>query len=203
MSTSPVILETDLNEFFRDEVGVARSDLGVEIDEMTEFYVVNLLCDYSMCGPSMPAPGAEPLALLHKRANEASMATRMKLLKNLGDVALYVSGFFAEFIERSLVDIDYYISMGGNAYGSLSDIVGGKPQGDTFAGLYNKLSDQFTEIVDLLMEISDRHHQTKNADADLLKLYDRWARTGSERIQKLLLEKGLIPTDGLPTEYIQ
>jgi hypothetical protein len=203
MGDSPrVILSNDLTVFFRQEVVAARSEVGVKMSDLTEYYLVNLLCDFSKRGGGTD-PGSEPLAMMYKRATEADMAERVQLLKNLGDVALYVAGFFTDFIEKSLVDVDYYISMGGNAYGNLSGLVGSQRHGDTFAELYGQLSVKFTELVDVLNQISERSHTKSDTDADLLKLYDRWARTGSERIRKVLLERGLITTDGLPTEYIQ
>jgi hypothetical protein len=199
-----LILSTDLGEFFRSEVSQARSDLGLELTELTEYYVVNLLCDFSRRTDTQPEPGGEPLALMYKRALEAPPAQRLQILKGLGDLALYVSGFFAEMIEKSLVDIDYYVSMGGQAYANASTLVGRTARGDQFAELYDQLAKRFTELVDLLAQISDRNRGATPASADLLKLYDRWARTGSARIRKLLIEKGLVPpSDDPSTEYIQ
>ena len=197
-----VIISKDLGEFFRQEVTEARSDLGVKLTELTEYYLVRLLCDFSR-RDSSPTPGQEHLALLYKRALEASLAERAQLLKTLGDLALYVSGFFAESLERSLVDLDYYISMGGNAYSNLSSIVAAQRNGQTFAELYYQLARNFTELVDVLNQIADRSRENAASDTDLIRLYDRWARTGSERVRKLLLERGLLPGEGVPTEYVQ
>ena len=198
-----LILSTDLSSFFREEISGARDQLNIELSELTEFYLVNLLCEYSSRDNPVSAPGEEPLALIYKRSLEAPLDQRLQILKNLGDVALYVSGFFADFVERSMVDIDYYVSMGGSAYSNLSDLVGAKPRGETFAEVYLQLARRFTELVDLLAEISDRSRTNTDDDTELLKLYDRWVRTKSERVHKLLLERGLIPSEGLPTEYEQ
>jgi hypothetical protein len=200
MNQSRLIVSRDLGEFFRQEVSEAKDSLGIKLSDNAEFYIVNLLCDFSR-REAAPSLGDEPLALLYKKALEATPAERVQLLKNLGDVALYIAGFFGEFIERSLVDVDYYISMGGNAYGNLSSLVGGQRHGATFAELYLQLAKRFTEIVDLLNQISERARSENNGD--LLKLYNRWARTGSQRIHKLLVERGLLPAEGIPTDYVQ
>ncbi len=197
-----VIVSADVGDFFRTEVNHARKHLGIDLCDMTEYYVVNLLCEYSKSSNAI-MPGDEPLALVYKRALESVAADRIRLFKNLGDMALYVSGFFTDSIERSAVDVDYYISMGGNAYTTLSDIMGNKSQGDTFSDLYRQLACKFTEIVDLLGEISDRAAGMHEDDQTLLKLYDRWARTGSQRIRKLLIEKGITPDAHINTDYIQ
>ena len=203
MRQSSVILSGDLTEFFRGEVTTARDELGMQLDDIIEYYLVRLLCDYSR--PGTPAPnGEEPLALMYKRAMDAPPGERVQILKNLGDGALYVSGFFVEFVEKSLVDIDYYIAMGGNAYGSLSETIGGHKNGETIAELYAKLAKKFNELVDLLNEVASKGAK---ADAlshqDMLKMYDRWTRTGNHRIQKKLADVGLFPVGRKPKDFNQ
>jgi hypothetical protein len=201
--TKKVILTNDLTDFFRQEVISARSDLNVSMSELTEYYLVNLLTDFARRDGIGTHLNNEPLAFMYKRANEAALAERVQLLKNLGDVALYVAGFFTEFVERSMVDVDYYISMGGNAYHNLSGIVSGQRHGDTMSELYGSMAVKFTELVDVLNQISSKSHEKSDKDADLLKLYDRWARTGSERARKVLMERGLLTGEKPPTDYDQ
>jgi hypothetical protein len=153
---------------------------------------VNLLCDFTRTGVS-PSPGDEPLALLYKRALEASLGDRMRILKELGDVALYVSGFFVEFIERSLVDLDYYISMGGNAYRDVSGLMGRHRGGDHLAALYGQLARRFTVLVNLLNEVADRARDRDLGDRDVLRLYERWLLTRSERLRQQLIDAGVLP----------
>jgi hypothetical protein len=194
MAESRLIVNGDLGEFFREEVKDAQESLGLELPELTEFYLVNLLCDYSR-GPGGPELGEEPLALRYKRALEARPAERFTLLKSLGDESLYVAGFFAESIERSLVDVGYYISMGGTAYGSLSELLGSQRRSATFAVLYEQLARGFPELVGLLNEVSDRARGNSDSDHDLLRLYERWLRTKSTRTQRLLHERGVLVRD--------
>jgi len=199
MAKTQVVVSKDLGEFFHKEVMDARSQLGIQISDLSEYYLVRLLCDFSRHeGSAM----GESLALMYKKASEASFEQRVQLLKQMGDAALYVAGFFTEFVENQLVDVDYYISMGGGAYSDLSGLVGSQRHGDALGEMYRQLSYKFTELVDLLNQISDRHKSTEG-DTELLKLYDRWLRTGSERARKILFEKGLTPSSGLPTDYNQ
>lgn len=197
-----LILSGDLGEFFRQEVETARTDLGLKLTDVVEYYLVNLLCEFSEAQRHQRL-GEEPLALMYKRAQDADSVERMALLKTLGDAALYTAGFFTEFIERSLVDLDYYVSMGGNAYRDLSAIVGGQRRGEAFGELYEQLGKRFTELVDVLNQIAERSQQQAERNTDLLRLYDRWNRTGSQRIQRLLVEKGLLPWQGRPSDDLQ
>lgn len=199
---SRVIASPHLGDFFRAEVTGAKDSLGIDMSDYLEFYLVNLLCEYGRRGAA-PTPGEEPLALLYKRALESNVPQRVQILKGLGDLALFVSGFFVEFIERSLVDVDYYVGMGGSAYNSVSNLVGSQPRGEAFAELYSQLGARFTELVDLLSEIAERSRDSSEDNTALLRMYDRWARTGSQRVRRMLLDKGLVPSEGVPTEYEQ
>ncbi len=202
MSESRLIVSNDLGEFFRTELAEARDSLRMDVPELAEFYLVNLLCDFSRQETSLEV-GDEPLALIYKRALEASPAERLPLLKHIGDLSLYVAGFFSEFITRSLVSVSYYVSMGGNAYGSLCGLVGSQRQGAAFFQVYDQLARRFTEFVALLNEVSERTRENADRNSDLLRLYERWLRTGSQRAQRMLAEKGLLVREGLPDEFIQ
>jgi hypothetical protein len=101
-----------------------------------------------------------------------------------------VAGFFADFVERSAVDIGYYISMGGAAYGSVSDLLGSH-RGDRVGGVYGELSAHFPTSVDVLDHVAEKTRSQKG-DEDLLKLYQRWQQSGSDRLHRRLLKQGLL-----------
>ncbi len=184
-----IVLAPNLGEFFKDMLAAAREHQKVEVQESTEFYLVNLLAEFVPATQLFRTAEheAEPLAFMLKRAQESNGFERVRELKKLGDTSLYVSGFFADSFERKLVDIDYYISMGGRAYGVLSEIF----QGGGAGSLYRELGEKFVKIVDLLSEVSERAALGTNQGA--VKLYERFVRTGSERIARLLSEQGIMP----------
>lgn len=203
MSDSRLVFSHDLSDFFRQELTEARTILRIDVPELAEYYLVNLLCEFARRDHAADLAD-EPLALLYKRALEANIPERKALLKNIGDLSLYVAGFFAQFIDRSSVDVHYYISMGGNAYGSLSNMMNSHRRGSVSSDVFLQLASGFTEFVDLLNEVSDRARAKADGDAELVRLYERWLRTGSQRVQRLLAERGLVVRDGgPPDEYLQ
>ena len=107
-------------------------------------------------------------------------------LKQIGDLSLFMSGFFADSLSRKLVDVDYYVSIGGTAYTALS-----RYETDAFSPVFAELADNFVRFVDVLSEVSERASCASNAD--LLRLYERWLRTGSRRSGQLLAERGVVP----------
>jgi hypothetical protein len=162
---------------------------------MTEFYVVNLLADYAHPQTStLPqAPiGQEPLAIKLCQASQSHTPDeQLRLLKDVGDESLYVSGFFGESLTRSLVDVDYYINMGGAAYGQAARLIRIAPHGDRFGDVFSELADKFPQLVDVLGEVSGSNATT--TQAGVLRLYERWVRTRSEWIGRKLRASGLLP----------
>ena len=197
-----LIVSTDLEGFFREQVTDARNELGIELEEVVEFYLVNLLCDYSNASAQQTV-GDEPLALIYKRAREADSIERISILKDLGDGALYTAGFFVESIQSSVVDVDYYITMGGHAYSSLGNLVSGYARGNTFSQIYREMAHAFPSLVTVLNVVSEGSRETRSEDAELLKLYERWLETKDPRLYQQLLEKGLLTTFEPSSEYEQ
>ena len=56
---------------------------------------------------------------------------------------LFIAGFFARSFARKLIDIDYHIAMGGNAYSSLADTMQRSMSGRCVAAVYAQLAQKF------------------------------------------------------------
>lgn len=161
----------------------------LRILQETEFYLVNLLASRLRArgAGAAPEPAAdEPLALILARALAGDRQQRYRELKRLGDTSLFVSGFFSDWLARSTVGTGYYAAMGERAYGSLAE--GGLgPAG--LAGLYAELSGRFEELADLLAEVAELSELRSNRG--LVRLYQRFLLTGSERVAERLRERGV------------
>ncbi len=162
----------DLKDYFRTSIEGVISKQGVEVDPHATHYVVNLLTLYSrsdeLYQDDGETYGIRPLALMLADAAVAKNATeRSYSLQRIGDVALFIAGFFANSLMSKPEDIDYYIHMGENAYGSLSEEVRGTFRGNTFADTYKELAINFQVLVDVLNEVRDEAQQER--DVDLLR----------------------------------
>jgi hypothetical protein len=186
----------NLRDYFRESIEAAIEHQGVKVDPHAAHYVVNLLTLFSrsedLYEDHGDAYGIKPLALMMVDAVDApTIAERNFSLQRIGDVALFISGFFADSLAHKLVDLDYYIHMGGNAYGSLSEEIRGTFRGRALAGVYTELARKFQIVVDVLNEVRDSARQS--TDIDLLRTYEVWLRTGSKRAAELLKQNGVIP----------
>ncbi len=186
----------NLKDYFRTSIEDVIERQGVEVDPHASHYVVNLLTIFSRSDELYEnhgeTYGLRPLALMLADAADADTPEQRKYaLQRIGDVALFVAGFFADGLAKKAVDVDYYIHMGGNAYGSLSEEVRGSFRGRAFAGVYRELACKFQVLVDVLNEISAGPRD--DADVDLLRTYEVWQKTGSRRAQRLLRDNGVVP----------
>lgn len=132
------------------------------------------------------------LAEMYLTAANADVHQKIGLLKKLGDRSLYISGFFGDSLQRKIVDIDYYVNMGGSAYSTLSKTVDRK---DPLKGVFETISKRFVVFVEALTYISQNSMVSNNQS--LLRLYDRYLQTGSTLAKEKLLEMGIvtIPSD--------
>jgi hypothetical protein len=181
-------------EYFKELVDAAVARQGIGAGELTTYYVVQLLAGF-LERPSDDADDV-PLALRLARALERAGPNQRASLKQVGDLSLFVSGFFSDSLRRSLVDVDYYVSIGGCAYGALS-----RHPSDTFSPVFAELAANFVSFVDVLSEVSERSSCASNTD--LLRLYERWLKTGSHRSGQLLTELGVVPNASFRSSRIQ
>ena len=196
LSAGPVVAVSSLREFFRDAFHAASEHQHLDIDEQAEQYVVNLLTMFSRADAlyekTPDGLRIKPLAQMLADALEAPNAgARQRGLQRLGDVSLFVAGFFARSFARKLIDIDYHIAMGGNAYSSLADTLQRSASGRCVATVYAQLAQKFQRLVDALNEVSDMSY--RHSDADILRLYEIWMKTGSPRAHGQLRQLGVQP----------
>lgn len=186
----------DLRDYFRMSIDDVIVEQGVELDPHATHYVVNMMTLFARSEEFYEDDGEKfgirPLALMLADAADApSQEHRNQTLQRIGDVALFVAGFFAESLVNKAVDIDYYKCMGENAYGSLSEEVRGTFRGNAFADLYRELALKFQVLIDVLNEV--RAAGCSDSDRNLLRIYDIWRKTGSRRAERLLREQGVVP----------
>ena len=173
-------------EHFRALIEKALEKQRLHIDETVEFYLANLLT----CYIDTKRFSTEPLAIRLLKALDERRELKRLMLKDVGDTTLFVAGFFHESLKRKLVDIDYYIDIGTISYHYLADSLSEGTDAHLSA-LYRELSERFVELVDILGEVSERTRLATTED--ILRLYERWLATGSQRMARLLRDAGIEP----------
>jgi hypothetical protein len=179
-------------EYFKELVESAISHQGLTAGEMTSYYLVRLLTGYVHLDP---ADSDEALGVRFVKALQAGGALQRDGLRRVGDLSLFISGYFSDSLNRNSIDIDYYMALGERAYGSLART------DDAFSDVFDELAEKFSGFVDVLGEVSERTALTSNSD--LLRLYERWLKTRSRRSGDLLARQGIVPNASVTTRLIQ
>jgi len=189
----PVIEPAASRTVFGELVVGALCETRVRPSAMAVAYLVELLDSHvATADPPDDWAATEPTlaeALLNARLQQG--VARLRRLRSLGDRALFTAGFFGDSLARKVVDLDYYGDVGRAAYASLAESLAGQLSETTWTGLYTELAQRFDQFVDVLAEVGDR---TRCRDSEnLLRLYERYLRTGSARDRARLLRRGQVP----------
>jgi hypothetical protein len=180
-------------EFFKGQVEEAMEHQRLKASEESAYYLVQLLDAYvrpDRLYRRAEVPPDRALAEVFCTALAADGFRRFALFRLSGDMSLLLSGFFSDSLHRKSVDVDYYIRLGGTAYSTAAvscDTV-------TSAQLFEELAANFARFVDVLNEVSGNCSLTD--DTNLLRLYERFVRTGSPRCAELLRRHGVDAVPG-------
>lgn len=184
----------NIKDFFNELLNNAILHQNVVLSENTKKYITELLSNNMnpenliKKNDNNPYPET-PLAILFQQATMEEASTKIKMFKFIGDYSLYIGGYFSESLNRKIIDVDYYISMGSNAYNNLSGLSASGDNKEIFAELYDK----FLKVVELITEISfTTNSSTSN---DLIRLYDRWLKTGNTILEQKLNERGIVTSE--------
>lgn len=188
-----LITEGNLQAFFHRSIIDAARSRQLAAGDATLHYLTHLLADYAQADRLFDhtpvGPRLRPLAALYSDALCAPSVTERRLwLQRLGDLALFIAGWFSGRLSRRLTDIDYCIAMGGGAYGYLHETAAGSPRDRALGEIFGELAHSFERFVELLAATTGRHAV---AECDMLTLYERWLDTGSPFLARRLQALGI------------
>ncbi len=189
------IVATDsIASFFDEVVEDALKARHVEASQSATRYIVGVLADYAH--PEGLETFGRPLALsLQEALIVEEPGKRFERLRKLGDAVLYASGFFADHFAARGLEPRYVTTIGSRAYETAGTILA-----PGSGGLFEELANRFGEFALVMSEVADMTGLNASTSAGLLKLYERWLKTGSERVAGALGEHGIYPgrkTSGL------
>lgn len=185
-----IALTSSLGSFFDEAVHDALKVRKVEATEAAKHYLVALLSDFAHPDPLAEDTLGRPFTFLLDEALNAVGVERFNRLRTLGDGVLYVTGFFREHIETRGVSIRYVVSVGSIAYENAGAMFRSHEGTDVFQELARKLP----RFVEVLTDVAERAQaQQARGEKGLVKLYERWLRTGSSRLAAELGARGIVP----------
>jgi hypothetical protein len=194
-----IVATASVSDFFEEIVEDALKSRGIKPSEAATSYVVALLADLAKPGSPVERTLERPLTLLLDEAlHTPELGDRFDKLRTLGDGVLYSSGFFADHFEARGVDTKYLIGIGQTAYENAGSILLRKgPELEKAPDIFHELAIGFATFVDVIADVANATIARGVATSrGLLKLYERWLRTRSDRLADALSSHGFVAPRG-------
>jgi hypothetical protein len=198
-----IVAAGSVSDFFLDAVEDAIKSRRVEATPAATSYLVSLLADFAKPGALAEQTLERPLTfLLDEALHTADAGVRFDKLRALGDGILYSSGFFGDHFEARGIDQGYIIGLGATAYESAGAIIaapGALTRGDSQRDLdiFAELAQKFAAFVAVIADVADATiAQGIKSSQAVVKLYERWLRTRSDRLADALRSRGFVAPRG-------
>lgn len=188
MGIAEPTFEMALADYFRERLQEHSEQLAPPPHEDTLWYMSNMLARFGdsdqLFSYDAGEVGIRPLALLYKDAHEADgHQERCLILRQLGDLALFLGALFPQNFARRGIHKDYFVGMGGGAYDYLSE------NAYQNRHIFSELADMFARLLELVAQVCER--QNPFDASDVLELYQRWRETGDPRLADQLRGLGI------------
>jgi hypothetical protein len=206
-----IVAARSVSSFFFEVVEDSLRLRGVEATGGATHYLVELLADYAHPDQRAGETLERPITLLLDEAvKETDPAERFERLRTIGDGVLYGCGFFGDHFDARGIDPKYLHGLGARAYGTASSMLRrgadgtspaspgrGRKLEEAGSDLFAELADNFAAFVAVVSDVADTTVAMSTETArGLLKVYERWLKTGSERLANALTSRGVMPTRG-------
>lgn len=192
-----ITLSPSISGYFQEVVGEALRSRSIEATEAACSYLVDLLCEYAHPDEQAGSTFAQPLTFLLRDALEATGAERFQRLRVLGDGVLYAVGFFGGHIDLKGIQRGYVISVGSTAYQHAAAMLRRAPSVGQGPDVLAELAEKFERFAEVIGDVADSALASSARDERaVLRMYERWLRTGSSRLAEELGARGLIPVRG-------
>lgn len=199
MSSSSIALTPSITEYFQEIVTDAIRSRRVEATEAASQYIVGLLVSFAHPDEESGSTFERPLTFQLQEALEATGAERFRRLRSLGDGVLYALGFFGDHIDGRGVDRGYVVCVGSTAYKAAASTLA-RPARSAVGEVPDvlvELAEKFDRFANVLSDVADGSLASgARDDGSVVKLYERWLRTGSTRLAHELGTHGLVPGRG-------
>ena len=194
-----IVAARSVSGFFGEVVEDSIRQRRVEATDGATAYLVALLADFARPDPRAGETLERSLTLLFDEAiNTPNAGDRFDRLRTLGDGVLYGCGFFGDHFEARGVDPKYLHGLGTRAYDAASHILQGRaPVAPLRGDLFAELAEKFEAFVDIVADVADATiAMGTETSRGVLKVYERWLKTGSDRLATALTSRGVVPTRG-------
>lgn len=171
MGLNKIILGKDLKAFFYKELDLINSQAVKPISEEILFYSAGVLENYTSSERYFETDGSKvrdkTLGQKLLESNHLCGVAKERAFQDIGETSLVLCGVFRDSLNSKLVDLSFYHDVGQNAFSGLDSF---RPFEFNMHGFYQKVSENFGYITDLLFTVSKDLLETKNQDLLNIKI---------------------------------
>lgn len=187
-----IILSANLKGFFFDGLSEINKKSLCPVPESIIYYSSDVLDKFALSEDFFEtSDGKVREKILGMKLLEASQFDReeqKRIYKEVGDMSLMVCGYFAESVNRKLVDREYYIQLGKMAYSHLNNVTPKFFDIPHFYGMVSTCFDSLTTLMSILAS-KERGHENNLVFKKVMK--------GEELTDAELLSAGILPGTNL------
>lgn len=173
-NSSDLVLETSLQSFFFDELSRVNAKSSRPLPKETVFHSSLVLDQFGESGNYFETvEGKVREKVLGVKLLEACHLPRQKqarALRDIGDTALFICGFFSESLNGKIIDTAYYQQIGRSAYRRLNHFV---PDAYETPSFFERLSDSFAGVTVLMNLVAEKMSKADDMNTFLLYVGDR------------------------------
>lgn len=196
MSAS-IAIAPSMSQFFHEVVTDALKARQMAATAETAGYLVGILCDYAHPTEEAHSTFSEPLTFLLRDALESSGPERLRRLRALGDGILYTLGFFGDHLTQRGADRKYIAQVGATAYQHAAAMMRLRKAPKVEVPIFSELASKFERFAAVLGDVAEETIGAMVRDSQsLVKVYERWLRTGSSRLAGELGLHGIVLARG-------
>jgi hypothetical protein len=200
--TELIDVQANLREFFSEIVQDSVKSQSCRASDATVLYLSALLADYGKPAQFRREVLGQSFTLLLQDALQSQGAERFERLRRLGDDVLYVAGFFGDHLANRGVGVTFASALGSRAYNEAAAILRSSGSSSSGPDVFGELSENFEGFVTVVSDVADALYAMRaRGPRDVLEVYERWQRTGSDNLAGALVTWGLIPQRGDETVH--
>lgn len=189
-----MLVVKNINSEIYDIVCENEKNVSIVLDDYSKLYLLNTIKGLMEREDFFYSNiiGQDALGEAFMKAFTKDLLGKIQALKAVGDLCLIYSGFFPDKFNKKLVDIDYFIKLGQVSFLTLHRIYTNINSLSDLKNLYLSVYREFTKIVTVMLEIAKRFNLFD--ENNLLKIYERWQKTGLVTLYNILRSNKIIPT---------
>lgn len=189
VSGKKIILSTNLQGFFFQDLNELNKKSLCPVPESIIYYSSDVLDKFALSQDFFEvSEGKVREKILGTKLLEATQLSReeqRRVYKEVGDMSLLFCGYFAESVNKKIVDTQYYSQLGKMAYGHLNTCV---PTFLDIPSFYAMIATCFENLTTLMAMLA-----TKNRTGDENTIIFRKLLKEEPLTEKEMLISGIIP----------